>query len=46
MILVADTIVDKRAVMIEPLHTLIAIVTVHRIYWSQVLAIDTDIIQM
>ena len=46
MIFVAEEVVHEDAVMVELLNTLIAKVTVVRILGSQVLTVDTDVIEV
>ena len=46
MILVAKAIIHKGAVMIEALDALIAVVTVHCVLWSKILAINADIVKV
>ena len=46
MISVAQTIVDEGAVVIKTLYTLVAIIAVSRIFWSQVLAVYANIVKM
>ena len=46
MVLVSEAIVYKGAVMVKPLHTLVTIITVHRVLWSQILTINADIVQV
>ena len=46
MVLVAQAIVYERAVMIETLDTLVAVVTMHGILRSEILTVNADVIQM
>ena len=46
MVLIPQAVVHKRAVMIEALHALIAVVAVHRVFGPQVLAVDTNVVQV
>ena len=46
MILVAQAIVHESAVMVKPLHTLIAIVAVHGVLWAQVFTINADVVEV
>jgi hypothetical protein len=46
VIAVAETVIYKYAMMIELLNTSVAEVAVVCILWPQVLAIDTNIVQM
>ena len=46
MVLVAQAIVDESAVMVETLHALVTVITVHGVFRSQILAINTDVIQV
>ena len=34
MIFVSETVVDKGTVVVETLHAFVAVVAVHRIFWS------------
>ena len=46
MVLIAQTVVHKGAVVVESLHALVAIVAVHGVFWTQVLAVDADVVQV
>ena len=46
VVLVAQTIVDEGAVMIEPLDALVAIVAVHSVLRAKILAVDANIVEM
>lgn len=46
MVLVAQAVVYKRAVVIEPLHALVAVITVHGVLGTQVLAINANVVKM
>ena len=46
MILVAKAVVDERAVVVEALHALIAVVAMHAILRVQILAVDTNVVKM
>ena len=46
MVPVAKTIIDKSAVMVESLHTLVAVVAMASVLRFQVLAENTDIVKV
>lgn len=46
MVAVAEAVIDEHAVVVEFLYTTVAEVAVVCILWPQVLAIDTNIVQM
>ena len=46
MVLVSKAIVYKGAVMVKSLYTLVTIITVHSVFWPQILTINADIVQM
>ena len=46
MVLVAQTVVHKGAVVVESLHTLVAVVAVHCVLGAQILTVDADVVQV
>ena len=46
MVLVSEAIIYKGAVMVKPLYTLVTIITVHSVFWPQILTVYADIVQM
>ena len=45
VVLVTETIVHKRAVMVKALHALVAVVAVHCVLGAQILTVDADVVQ-
>lgn len=46
MIPVSYTIVHKCAMVVKTLYALVAIVAMHRVFWSQNFTIDADVVEM
>lgn len=46
VVLVAQTVVDECAVVVEALHALVAVIAMHSVLRPQVLAVDADVVEV